>query len=89
LSEIAGGDVLKYGCTGSLRTRIFGNYLGGIGGQTTKRIHAELFENGMLMKVAIAWIETSDRTEAERNEKEFRRNYTKVHGRRPLWDRLD
>ena len=89
LSEIAGGDILKYGCTGSLRTRIFGNYFGGIGGQTKKRIHAELFENGMLMKVAIAWIETRDRAEAELNEKELRRNYTKAHGRRPLWDRLD
>ncbi len=41
------------------------------------------------MKVAIAWIETRDRAEAELNEKELRRNYTKAHGRRPLWDRLD
>jgi hypothetical protein len=89
LSEIASGDILKFGCTGSLRRRIFGNYFGGIGGQTTKRIHAQLFENGMLTKVAIAWVETGDRAEAERIEKELRRNYTKVHGHRPPWDRLD
>ncbi len=89
LRDSKDGDILKYGCTGCLRTRIFGNYIGGVGGKTTQRIHSELFNNGMLTRVEIAWIETADRAEAERKEKQFRRAYTQTKGRRPIWDRLD
>jgi hypothetical protein len=37
------GEILKYGCTRCFRTRIMGNYLGGIGGSTTQRIHHAFF----------------------------------------------
>jgi len=83
------GDILKFGNTGCLRTRIVGNYLGGYGGKTTERIYNELFDNGMIDRVEIAWIETKDKGEAERKEREFRAAYKKVHGRRPLWDLID
>jgi len=80
-------EILKFGKTGELRRRIFGNYLGGIGGTTTQRIHNELFAGGMIGKVEVAWLEAKDQTEAEKKEKEFRDNYKRVNGRRPAWDR--
>ena len=81
--------ILKYGCTRCLRARIFGNYLGGIGGTTTQRIHRELFESGMIDRIELGWIETASDTEAKRMESEFRKEYKKTHGRRPAWDLLD
>jgi hypothetical protein len=89
LRQAASEDILKFGCTGWLRTRIIRNYLGGYGGATTKRIYDDLYDNGMIEQVEIAWIETNDRGEAVRMEKEFRRAYKKAHGRRPAWDRQD
>lgn len=68
---------------------MIGNYLAGFGGGTTQRIHGELMKNGMIERVEIAWIETSDAAEAERKEREFRSVYKKANGRRPPWDRMD
>ncbi len=85
----ATGGILKYGNTRCLCARIFGNYLGGVGGSTTQRIHAELFQNNMLRRVEIAWVATTDKTDAERREKEFRSAFRQKHGSRPPWDRLD
>lgn len=79
--------VLKYGSTGRLRRRIFGEYFGGTGGGTTQRIHAELFTNGWASHVEIAWHETKDREEATRMEKDLRATYEKVNGKLPQWDR--
>jgi hypothetical protein len=81
--------ILKYGCTGCLRARILGNYLGGIGGSTTQRIHRELFASGMIDRIELSWIETGSDTEAKSMESEFRRVYKMIHGRRPAWDLLD
>jgi hypothetical protein len=82
-------EVLKYGSTRCLRVRILGNYLGGVGGSTTQRIHGELFEKGMIDRVEISWFETQDVVEAKLKESEFRRAFKAVHGRRPAWDLLD
>jgi hypothetical protein len=82
-------SILKFGNTGSLVRRIFGNYLGGVGGGTTQRIHAELFTNHMIERVEIAWIEVSDKVEAEQQEKEFRAEYRRTHGQLPPWDRMN
>jgi hypothetical protein len=89
LRDSSTGDVLKFGHTGCLRTRIVGNYLSGFGGPTTKRIHRELLYNRMISRVEVAWIEAKDATEAELREREFRRHYKKLNGRRPNWDRVD
>jgi hypothetical protein len=79
-------EMLKFGSTGELRKRVFGNYLGGIGGSTTQRIHEELFAGNMITRVELAWLETKDKANAARKESEFRDNHKKVHGRRPTWD---
>ena len=81
---------MKYGCTGCFRTRILGDYLGGIGGATTQRIHEELFEYKMIGRVEIAWIETKDKAEAKLKETRFRKIYKANHeGQRPAWDLCD
>lgn len=87
-------DILKFGETDTLRRRIFGNFIGGVGGSkdqsTTQFIHRQLFSNGMIEHVEIAWIETEDKAMAKSMEDQFRRSYKKTHnGNRPLWDRRD
>ena len=77
---------MKFGSTDCLRRRILGNYLGGVGGDTTQRIHGDLFDNGMIEHVEISWQETSDKAEASRMEKEFRDDYKKANGKRPPWE---
>jgi hypothetical protein len=71
------GEILKYGKTQCARVRIFRNYIGGAGGQTTQRIHDNLLSDGMIEHVEIAWIETLSGTEAELQEKRFRANFVK------------
>ena|ERR1017187_6178686 len=93
IRECTTKDILKYGCTGQLCQRIFSNFIGGFGGKgptsTTQFVHAELCSNGMIERVELAWIETSDAAEAERMEKQFRQEYKRAHGSRPIWDRQD
>ncbi len=79
-------DILKYGSTKQLRQRIFANYLGGIGGETTKRIHYELFSKNMIDRVEVSWLETKDAEEAKEKETSFRNAYKKTKGQRPEWD---
>ncbi len=86
LRDSATGDILKYGKTTCLRTRIIGNFLGGIGGDTTRRIHKELFSNNMIDRVELAWIETKNGKEAGYKESKFREAYKQTNGRRPKWD---
>jgi hypothetical protein len=86
LRDSATGEILKYGKSYWLRRRVFGEYLGGIGGETTQRIHNELFRNNMVGRVEVAWIETKDDAEACLKEKAFRAAYKQANGRRPKWD---
>lgn len=92
LKDSRNGEILKFGCAGCLRKRIFMNYLCGFGGKevvsTTQRIHAELFAHNMIEYVELAWSETVDRSEASRKETVLRTAYKKANGgKRPLWDR--
>jgi hypothetical protein len=87
LRDAATKDILKFGKAQWLRQRIFGNYLGGVGGETTQRIHHALFSGNVIDGVELAWLETRDEQEAKRKEDEFRNAYKKKHGRRPAWDR--
>lgn len=89
LRDRATGDILKFGSTRCLRTRIFRHFIGGMGGGTTERIHGKLFENKMIDRVDVAWLQTKDIAEAERKERELRAAYVEANGRRPAWDLRD
>jgi hypothetical protein len=85
-------EIIKYGETDTLRRRIFGNFIGGVGGNgegsTTQRIHIELFYEGMIEHVDISWIVTKDKATAKLMEGQFRESYKATHdGKRPIWDR--
>jgi hypothetical protein len=82
-------ELLKFGCTDNLRRRIFGNYIGGVGGSTTQRIHAEIFEKTKPELIEIAWNETSEAAEAKMLESQFRQAFKRAYGRRPVWDLKD
>lgn len=63
--NIADKQVQYVGGTNNLRRRLFGNYLGGIGGSTTQRIHDYLFNDGNIMLVEVGWWTSEEYTEKE------------------------
>ena len=79
------GALLYIGSTGNLRRRIFGNYLGGVGGETTKRVNRLLFSAGAVADIEVAWIETVVYREKERELKELCRDQL---GGLPHWTKL-
>jgi excinuclease UvrABC nuclease subunit len=79
----ASGEVVYIGSTDTLRRRLFGNYLGGVGGSTTKRIHAALFEPEVLAGIEVAWIVSED---WQALETELKRQFAMRGGPRlPIW----
>jgi hypothetical protein len=52
--------IVYIGETDLFRRRILGNYIGGVGGETTKRIERELFENKFIDKIKIGFKETEN-----------------------------
>lgn len=73
---------------------MFANFIGGVGGShdgaTTQRVHRQLFTEGMIEHVELAWMEVCDKATAKLKEKQFRQEYKANHGqRRPEWDRQD
>ncbi len=78
------GEVLYIGSTGCLRRRIFGNYIGGVGGRTTRRLHGILFTDEEVTNVELAYAETN---EYRTREKQLLRAFRLEHGRLPRWNR--
>ena len=58
--QAASGEVIYIGSTDTLRRRLFANHLGGVGGATTKRVHAALFAPGVLAGVEVTWLVTQE-----------------------------
>lgn len=50
------GEVVYIGSTDRLRRRLFANHLGGVGGSTTQRVHASLFEPEVLAGIEVTWL---------------------------------
>ncbi len=78
-------DVLYIGRTKKPTKRIFGGYLAGYGGKTTKKINSKLLDDGYIEKVAISWI-TSENPKA--TQQELLEKFKKEHGDYPLWNVL-
>ena len=85
LRSAATGEILYIGSSNKLRRRVFGNYIGGVGGETTQRVHELLFSQGQIAKVEVAWIKTAGYTE---KEAELKEEYRKKYGRLPKWNKL-
>lgn len=79
------GELLYIGSTDNLRRRLFGNFIGGVGGATTKRVNSLLFSGGTVADIEVAWLETADYRE---REGELKKIHRKVHGSLPRWTRL-
>jgi hypothetical protein len=77
-------DILYIGSSNNLVRRILGNYLGGVGGPTTKRIHGLLFEEGFLHKTDVGWVTTEI---YESLEDELLARFQKEHGELPPWNK--
>jgi len=80
-------DILYIGSTGNLRERIYGNYVKGQGGPTTKRIRYMLFKKGYIDRVEISWKTLTTRNESKKLEKELLEKYEKGHHELPPWNR--
>jgi len=86
-------EIIKLGETGTLRRRIFGNFIGGVGGRsdsTTQLVHCSLIHERTINHIEIAWIKTKTKSAARAIEKQFRQEYKAAHrGHRPKWDHRD
>ena len=76
-------DILYIGKTKKPHKRIFGGYLAGYGGKTTRKISSTLFDEGYIEKVAVSWILTED---PKATQEELLESYKKEHGKYPAWN---
>lgn len=76
--------ILYIGETGNIRQRLYRNYIGGVGGSTTQRIHNILFQDDNYKKVEISWKETKSR---KADESRLLVEYTRRYGQLPLWNK--
>jgi len=76
-------DILYIGKTKKPVKRIFGGYIAGYGGKTTRKIHSMLFNDGFMEKVAVCWMSTDNSKTAQ---KELLENFKKEHGEYPTWN---
>ena len=53
-------DILYIGKTKKPLKRVFGGYLAGYGGKTTRKINSLLLNDGYLEKVAISWMQSDN-----------------------------
>jgi len=85
LRSTATGEILYIGSTNNLRRRVLGNYIGGVGGETTQRVHDLLFSEGQITNIEVAWTETDAYKE---KEAELKEEYRKQYSRLPKWNKL-
>ena len=76
-------DILYIGKSKKPTKRIFGGYLAGYGGKTTRKINSMLLNDGYLEKVVISWM-VSENPKLE--QKELMENFKKEHGEYPAWN---
>ena len=76
-------DILYIGQTNNYRRRLFANYIGGVGGQTTQRIHSILFVDGFIDRVKVGFKVCG---EFKSEEKRLRSLFRSIYGALPLWN---
>lgn len=81
----ATSEILDAGSSDNLWRNIFANYVGGVGGEKTQRIHELLFSEEQTIEVEIARIELDEYRDKEVALKD---KYWKKHGRLPKQNKL-
>lgn len=76
-------DILYVGRSKKPTKRIFGGYLAGYGGKTTRKINSKLFDDGYIERVAVSWM-LSDNPKAA--QQELLESFKKEHGEYPAWN---
>ena len=76
-------DILYIGKSKKPAKRVFGGYLSGYGGKTTRKINSMLLNDGFLEKVSISWM-VSDNPKAA--QQELLESFKKEHGEYPSWN---
>jgi hypothetical protein len=76
-------DILYIGRSKKPTKRIFGGYLGGYGGKTTRKISSKLLNDGYIEKTSISWM-LSDNPRAA--QQKLLESFKKEHGEYPAWN---
>ncbi len=76
-------DILYIGKSKKPSRRVFGGYLSGYGGKTTRKINSMLLNDGYLEKVAISWRVSDD---PKVTQQELLESFKKQHGEYPSWN---
>jgi hypothetical protein len=76
-------DILYIGKSKNPSKRIFGGYLAGYGGKTTRKIHSRLIDDGNIEKVTVSWIKDDNPKTAQ---KTLLSSFKKEHGQYPAWN---
>ena len=76
-------DILYIGKSKKPAKRIFGGYLAGYGGKTTRKISSKLLDEGYIEKVAVSWMLTDNPKAAQQ---ELLDSFKKEHGEYPAWN---
>lgn len=77
-------ELFYIGSTTNLCRRLFGNFIGGVGGGTTQRIHSLLFNEGFIADIEVAWKQVPDYVS---EEKRLRQAYLDEKGELPPWNK--
>ena len=76
-------DILYIGKSKKPIKRIFGGYLSGYGGKTTRKINSMLLNDGYFEKVAVSWMLSDNPKLAQQ---ELMESFKKEHGEYPVWN---
>ena len=76
-------DILYIGRSKKPTKKVFGGYLVGYGGKTTKKINSRLLDDGYIEKTSISWMLSDD---PKKLQLELLENFKKEHGEYPAWN---
>jgi hypothetical protein len=76
-------DILYIGKSKKPSKRVFGGYLAGYGGKTTRKINSRLLNDGYMERVSISWIISED---PKLTQQELLEKFKKEHGEYPAWN---
>ena len=83
LTGTTDSDILYIGKSKKPTKKIFGGYLAGYGGKTTRKISSMLLSDGFIEKVTISWILDEN---PKAKQQALLDNFKKEHGECPPWN---